>query len=299
MKSCFIYHTVTDEDNGKKTEYILRHRMEMSGALISRLKTKDNGICVNGTRVFTNHIVKTGDMVSAEISDFKSTRQVAPIEYPLSILYEDEFIALIDKPAGMAVHGTASGVGGCTVENAAAFLWNDNTAFHAANRLDKSTSGIMTVAKNAYTHDLLRKSMHTSNYIRQYIAVTESAPSPADGTVDLSITKDGDEHWKRELDPNGISAITDYKTLYTDGELSIVKLKPVTGRTHQIRLHMSAIGCPLCGDELYGGHKEYIERAALHSYFIHLVHPVTNKTLEIYAPIPEDMKNIPINWGNL
>ena len=148
----------------------------------------------------------------------------------------------------------------------------------------------MVIAKSGYIHDLLRRCLHTDAFRREYRGVCLGVPDPPRGTVDLPIGRAEGSAIARQIRPDGDSAVTHYETLETRNSLSLLRLVPETGRTHQLRLHMAALGCPLAGDWLYGTEDPaLIPRPALHSYALELVHPVTGKVLRLTAPLPEDM----------
>lgn len=168
---------VGPEKSGQTVKNILGTELYMAPSLISRVKLRENGICLNGTRVHTDAIVSAGDIVSADVSDISPCNPAPPMDFPLEIVYEDEDLAIINKPAGMAVHGGA-GNGRCTVASALAYIWGPAKAFHPVNRLDRGTSGLMVAAKSGYIHDRLRRVLHTDGFIREYVAAAEGFVSP-------------------------------------------------------------------------------------------------------------------------
>ena len=169
----------------------------------------------------------------------------------------------------------------------------DGASVHLVNRLDKGTTGLMAAAKNAYVHDRLRKQLHTADFRRTYLAVCAGEPEKRAGRIELPIGRAPASAIKRQIDPDGKPAATDYRVLGRAGKFSLVELTPLTGRTHQLRLHMAAIGCPLAGDWLYGMEdRALIPRPALHAYRLALTHPVTGERLALEAPLPEDMRKL-------
>ena len=277
---------------GKDVKTVLIRHMGISSSLVSKVKLREKGIMLNGQRVFTNAIVNTGDLLEFDISDESSPDIIPKIEYPLDIVFEDDNLIVINKPAPMVVYASFKVEGPCTVANALAFHWNDeNYYLHAVNRLDRGTTGLMVVAKNSYVHEALCKDLHTDSFRREYRGITVGAPNPLCGEIDLPISREEGSKIKRKTDPSGAPAHTEYETLLSKNGFSLVRLKLKTGRTHQLRLHMSAIGTPLAGDFLYGVEdKSLISRPALHSYEMWLTHPVTQEQLHFIAPIPEDMQ---------
>ena len=151
----------------------------------------------------------------------------------------------------------------------------------------------MVVAKSGYVHDLLRRSLHTPRFIREYRAVCIGCPEPGAGAIDAPIGRDESSTIARMVRPDGQSAVSHYEVLSSQNGLSLVKLLPETGRTHQLRVHMASIGHPLAGDWLYGTEDpDLIARPALHSYALTLTHPVTGEVLHLTAPLPEDMARL-------
>ena len=178
---------------------------------------------------------------------------------------------------------------------AGALAWQRGTdfVFHPVNRLDKGTTGLMVIAKSGYIHDRLRYALHTEKFYREYRAVCVGCPEPVSGTIDAPIGRDPNSVVGRCVRPDGARAVTHYEVLGTEHGLSLLRLRPETGRTHQLRVHMASIGCPLAGDWLYGREDpDLIPRPALHAYALELDHPVTGKHLSLTAPIPSDMARL-------
>lgn len=194
---------------------------------------------------------------------------------------------MINKPPGMATH-TSPGHYGDTLSNGLAAIYGEDFVFRAVNRLDKDTSGLMIAAKNSYAHDLLIRRLHSDDFVREYCALAEGNLT-AGGTIELGISRCPGSIIKRCTSPDGQYAKTEYTVLDSSENVSLVKLRLYTGRTHQIRVHLSAIGHPIVGDWLYGRESPFIGRQALHSMNIFLCHPVTNEELAFSAPLPADM----------
>ena len=159
------------------------------------------------------------------------------------------------------------------------------------NRLDRGTTGVMCAAKTGYMHERLRRLLHTPGLRREYLAISVGVPEPASGVIDLPIGRRGEE--KRFCTrPDGAPSLTRYETLAAADGLALLRLVPETGRTHQIRVHLAAIGCPLLGDRLYGRASEELARPALHSAALTLSHPLTGELVSVRAPLPEDMRGV-------
>ena len=290
----FLKEKITDELDGCDVKTVLKKSMGVSSSLISKVKLRDNGILLNGARVFTNATVKSGDELWFDIADSPSVKTVKKIHYPLDIVFEDEHLLIINKPAGMVAYASEKAEGPCTLQNALAYYFDDeHLNLHVVNRLDRGTTGLMTVAKNPYCHECLRQKLHTSEFEREYLAVTVGTPSPEKGMIDKPIARDEGSLIKRVISEDGAKALTLYETVKQSPPFALVRLKLKTGRTHQIRLHMSYMGCPLAGDFLYGSeNKDLISRPALHSCTLRFTHPVTGKLMEFHSTPPEDMLSL-------
>ena len=199
----------------------------------------------------------------------------------------------MNKPAGMTAHASNFLPDTPTVAGALAYTRGPDFLFHPVSRLDKGTTGLMVVAKSGYIHNLLRKALHTQDYYREYRAVCTGCPHPPSGTIRLPIGRDERSAVARMVRPDGVPAVTHYEVLRTRSGCSLVRLIPETGRTHQLRVHMAALGCPLVGDWLYGREDPaLIQRPALHSYLLCFTHPVSGQALRFTAPLPEDMRRL-------
>ena len=279
---------ITPELSGKSVREILRSCLKVSSGAISRAKKRERGILRNGEPVFTNVHVSEGDLISIEIAEKENAARFAPADLPLAVLYEDEDLLILDKPAGMAVYAAKAGGKEAALANAAAGYLGEGAVIHFVSRLDRGTSGIIVLAKNAYAHEALRKAQHTGDFQREYLAIATGRLPKQKGEIRLPIARG--EGLRRIVSGNGKPAETLYEVEARRGELTLVRLRPLTGRTHQLRVHLSAIGHPLLGDWLYGRETPLIARPALHSASLTLSHPVTGERISIDCPLPEDMK---------
>ena len=282
--------TVTSEQAGRSVHSLLRRELGMPEGFISALKFRETGVCLNGARCRTTATVRAGDILTAEIGDKPAESGIVPIPYPLTIPYEDDDLLLLDKPAGMATHGKAE-KGGVTAAAALAAYWGTDRAFHPVNRLDRGTSGLMAVAKSGFVHEKLRRALHTPEFCREYLAICAGTPPGSAGSITLPLEKDPDAKNRIRVSETGRPARTDYELVGTRGGLSLVRARLLTGRTHQIRVHLAALGCPLAGDVFYGG-PPLIARPALHSHRLALRQPVTGERIERTSPMPEDMETL-------
>ena len=289
-----ITRTITVGEDGSTVRHILKAKLHFSSHAISRLTRTENGILVNGQHARTTLLLHAGDILRVETGDHRPPKtEVIPGDWPLPVVWEDGHLLVVNKPAGMTAHASNFLPDTPTVAGALAWSRGTDFVFHSVNRLDKGTTGLMVVAKSGYVHDLLRRSLHTSRFLREYRAVCIGCPEPELGTIDAPIGRDESSAIARIIRPDGQSAVSHYEVLSSQNGLSLVKLLPETGRTHQLRVHMASIGCPLAGDWLYGTEDPaLIARPALHSYALTLTHPVTGEILRLTAPLPEDMARL-------
>ena len=285
---------ITARESGRTIRSLLKGELRFSSHAISRLSRAETGILLNGKRAFTNAVVQEGDLLSVETGDLRPVRTpIRPGNWPLPVLWEDGHLLIVDKPAGMTVHASNFLPDTPTVAGALAYTRGPDFLFHPVSRLDKGTTGVMAIAKSGYIHNLLRKALHTNDYHREYRAICLGCPEPEAGRIEAPIGRDPRSTVARIVRPDGAPAVTHYQVLESRGGFSLLRLVPETGRTHQLRVHMAALGHPLAGDWLYGQEDPaLIARPALHSYRLCLTHPVTGEELEFTAPLPEDMRRI-------
>ncbi len=286
-----VTRVISPEEEGSTVRHILRSKLGFSAHAVSRLAHGGPCILVNGQAVHTPHVLRAGDVLAVETGDLRPPKApVKPGPWPLPVVWEDEHLLIVDKPAGMTAHASNFLPDTPTVAGALAWSRGTDFIFHPVNRLDKGTTGLMAVAKSGYVHDLLRRRLHTDAFRREYRALCLGCPSPERGTVDAPIGRDETSAVARRVLPGGAPAVSHYAVLRRGRGLSFLALRPETGRTHQLRVHMAHLGCPLAGDWLYGTEDPaLISRPALHSWKIVLDHPVTGERLEVSAPLPEDM----------
>lgn len=275
---------------GRQVKSLLMNELGLSAGLIRRVKMREKGICLNKERVFTPARVCAGDTLEVEIGDDTNAYRPEAMAYPLDILFEDEDILIVNKPANMAIHQTAHCPGELTLENALSAYLPENEIPHPVSRLDKGTTGVITFAKNGYMHDRLRRIMHSPLFRREYRGIAVGTVAQKHGFIDLPIGFAEASIYKRAVCEGGQASQSEYELLEQKNGLSLLRLVPHTGRTHQLRVHMAAIGYPLFGDWLYGEEDSRISRPALHSYELWLEHPLSGERLHITAPLPEDFR---------
>ena len=283
--------TVSSEQSGRTVLSLLRRELGLSTGCVNRLKRVETGLTCNGLRVFTNAVLQAGDILSVDLNAGETPTQIPPVPMDLDIVFEDEHLWVVNKSAPLAVIPSSLVPTEPTLAAGLMAYLGPSAAIHPVNRLDRGTTGLMVVAKSGYIHDQLRRRLHSGDFFRSYLAICVGAPEPPQGTIALPIGRAPGSAIRRQIDPAGQSARTDYRLLRVRSGLSLVALMPWTGRTHQIRVHMAAIGCPLAGDWLYGTEdRGLIPRPALHAVRLAFTHPVTGEHLSFTAPLPGDMK---------
>ncbi len=243
-------------------------------------------IKVNGNPVHTNHVLYNGDVLVLEVPDTNS-ETILPQDIPIDILYETEDFLIVNKPSGMASHPTLTHKDG-TLANAVMYYFRAMPfTFRLLTRLDADTTGAAVIAKNAYFAGVFA----ACNPVKTYNAVCVGVPRPLTGRIDAPIARDETSIIKRKIDISGKPAQTLYQTIREENHLSLIEVTPLTGRTHQIRLHMAHIGCPLYGDFLYGTEIPG-ERTRLHCRKIAFTLPQSGERIEIQAPLPQDFLDL-------
>ena len=268
---------------------VLQNKFRMSSGLISALKKTPDGILVSGEKKTVRYILSKGDSLELTIKEGAS-ENIEPKEMPIEVIYEDEDLLFVNKPYDMPTH-TSIGHHEDTLSNAVLYYLNKNGephTFHAVTRLDKDTSGVVLIAKNRYAHDLLSRLIREDKIKKTYLAVVMGNLSGS-GEVNEPIAREDESIIKRKVSPDGQSALTIYNALKSGSAYSLVGLNLKTGRTHQIRVHMSHIGHPLAGDVMYGGDTS-VKRHLLHCKSLEFVHPITNENIKVLAPLPDDFK---------
>lgn len=292
MSARYLTLNITPELAGREVNTLLRRTLGLSGTVLRRVKWLEDGITLDGVRVNVRVRVREGQTLSVRLTDPVPASGVVPAPGPLDIVYEDADLIVVNKAPGVLVH-PGHGHFDDTLGNF--LLWHyrqtgDESDFHPVHRLDKGTSGLVVAAKHAHAQEKLKSQLHTGGFRRVYLAICDGAPPAPAGTVDAPIGRADGSLMAREIRPDGQPARTRYKVLQTLGPRSLVELELETGRTHQIRVHMAHMGCPLTGDFLYGAeNRALIARPALHSARLELAHPITGERLRFAASLPADM----------
>lgn len=286
-------HQVTPEEAGIRLRDVLRRIMGVSYTAMKSAKWEER-ILVDGVPRRVDQPVRPGERVTFLPAAQAPVYRPKPCARPLCVRFEDAHLLVVDKPAPLASQSSARQPDD-TLENMVyAYLGCPaDFVYRPVNRLDKGTSGLMVVAKSAHAQHLLQRLLHTPDFRRDYLAVVEGAPEPMAGTVDAPIAKEDAASIRRVVCAAGKPSVTHYETLASHENRSLVRLSLETGRTHQIRVHMAHLGCPVSGDFLYGAElPELPGRFALHSAELRLRHPLTGERLDILSPLPEALARL-------
>ncbi|MHC1695422.1 MAG: RluA family pseudouridine synthase [Eubacteriales bacterium] len=302
---------IPPEFEGALLRSFIKKKLGLSARQLTRLKNHPSGIMLDGQRVTVRQILAQGQTLTLALEDESSSPTIVPQGDVPPIVYEDEDIIVLDKPAGMTSHPSRGHYSTSLANALAAYFEAKDTpfVFRAVNRLDKDTTGLVVVAKNALSAHHLSLDMREGRIKKSYLALLEGDLSKADvkainerfegvggslcfdgrdGYIDAGIKRCGESIITRQIASDGKKSLTRF-TLLGAGEVSLVRCYPQTGRTHQIRVHFSSIGYPLLGDDLYGAIGGRMDRQALHCEQIILLHPSHGGTLTLRAPVPEDM----------
>ena len=282
-----LQYTIPHEYSSRRVLDFLKH-LGFSHRLITKLKQTPDGILLNGEHIRTIDPMSEGDVLEINLPTDKKESISIPVEMPLDIIYEDDDILVLNKPAMLAVHESHNHLGD-TLSNAVAFHLKKEgkpSVFRAVGRLDKGTSGLMVCALNRYAASRL-----SGKIKKQYLAIATGVYE-GEGTIDAPIYRPDPILTVRTVDKRGERAITHWKALKNDGENTLLRVKLETGRTHQIRVHFASLGTPLVGDTMYGTPDERICHQALHCCECRFIHPVKNEEMHFFCDMPDDMKKI-------
>ncbi len=292
-----LEHTVSSAEQGQTVEYLLKKHFGISSGLMCELKYSRR-IFINEKVCRSVDTVNSGDKISADVEEIcEDFGAITPFKSELDILYEDEFVLIVNKPGYMESHPCHSNYE-TTLANAVMYYWGQNGEYHKyhiVNRLDRGTSGICVIAKNRFAHSKLSEQMQKGSFKKYYTALVHGKIAEPDGVIELPIGRTSESIIKREVCQDGKYAKTIYNTIEYKNNYSLVEIQLETGRTHQIRVHFSHIGNPLVGDWLYGNgdeEKELISRQALHSGRVEFEHPLTCERLIFNTDIPDELKKL-------
>ncbi|MBR2721717.1 MAG: RluA family pseudouridine synthase [Clostridia bacterium] len=284
---------ITRKDAGKTVREFITAYLPISSKMLKYLKYRENGICVDGVRRTVRYRLSEGELLFLATEDTESA-PILPVDLPLEILYEDEDLVVPAKGAQMPTHPSHDHYGD-TVANALAFRYANMGVpfvFRPINRLDRNTSGLLLIARNKMAAGRLSRAMQEGVIRKSYLAVLEGELSPDHGVIDAPLHRTEQSIIVREVcsidTPDAEIAKTEYRVLARGGGFTLVQAFPITGRTHQLRVHFAHLGHPIVGDDLYGSPSPYIARHALHAHTLTFPHPVTQERMEVCAPPPAD-----------
>lgn len=287
-----FHYQITENERGTTVLDFLRKK-GFSRHILSSMKADKEALTRNGQRIGGREQLLAGDYFRVRLLETVDSDGIIPVSMPLSILYEDEDILVINKPADMPVHPSIGNYTNTLANGVAAYLdaKDEHSPFRCINRLDRDTSGALILAKNAFSAAVLSTQMRNRQIRRTYLAVVEGI-TPPNGTISAPISRVDDSVIERHVDfLRGEPAVTHYERLEVKNEHSLLEIHLETGRTHQIRVHMGYIGHPLPADYLYHPVYDCFKRQPLHSLQLEFRHPVTNKPMCLLAPVSEDMCN--------
>lgn len=284
-----LTYIVTSEDEDKTLKDILYKRIKLSGRLLRKAKN-DNSIYVNDLVISLGSKLRKGDIVKVKMKDEEN--QFEPEDIPIEVSYEDLDLLIINKQPGFVVHPT-KGHSKHTIANGIANyqnITNQRFKIRFINRLDMDTSGLLMIAKNPFAQQAISQQMEKNIVEKFYLAIVKGVIKEDEGTINVPIGLTNKDRVRRQVTEDGQESITHYNVLERYDSATLIRLKLLTGRTHQIRVHMKHIGYPLIGDELYGFvNKEFINRQALHAETLKFRQPRTGEEISVKAELPSDM----------
>jgi 23S rRNA pseudouridine1911/1915/1917 synthase len=284
---------ISEPHEGLMIKEFLKEK-EISRVALTDIKFKGGKILVNSTEVNVRYVLKANDIVTVIFPAENPSEGIIGEKIKLEILFEDPFILVVNKPAGMSTIPSREHPNG-SLANALVGYYEEigiKATAHIVTRLDRDTSGIVLIAKHRHVHHLFSKQQQSGDIKRTYEAFAEGSLNLDSGSIEENIGRKTDSIIEREVRNDGQYACTHYKVLKRYKEFTHVELQLETGRTHQIRVHMSFIGHPLLGDDLYGGNRLLIERQALHCKKVQFIHPFSGMEMNFAAPLPLDMDEI-------
>ncbi|TFD99308.1 RluA family pseudouridine synthase [Jeotgalibacillus salarius] len=286
----------------EEQEMLLREFVGLKGISkrgLTAIKYEGGGLFLNGEEVTVRKKIQPGDTVKIYFPEETRSGSLVSENLGLEVLYEDQWLIVVNKPAGMNTIPSRDKPRGSLANGLAGYFDYHQIAagVHIATRLDKDTSGVVLAAKYAHVHHLLSEMQKLNQISREYTAIAEGNVLLDEGTINQPISRDPSSIITRIVDAEGQRAVTHYKKVAAGHAHTMLSFQLETGRTHQIRVHTSWLGHPLAGDDLYGGEVRFINRQALHCRKLMLHHPVTGEELEVVSPLPDDIKELKKNVG--
>lgn len=286
---------IVNSDKYSNVKELLKVEFKLSERMIIKLK-KEKRIFLNNSPVYVSAPLNINDVIQIDMDFVETADNIQPTQMNLKIIYEDEYLLILNKPAGLPIHPSANHFSDSLSNGVKYYFDTKNLAIklRPVNRLDKDTSGIVIFAKHPYIQECLINQMKDKKFCKNYLALVSGIFNPQNGTINAPITRKDNSIIERTIDLSSTldkeQAITHYKTLEILKNASLVEFTLETGRTHQIRVHSKFMNCPLIGDTLYGNPSTLISHQALHAYKISFYHPITNEFLEFTIQMPEDFK---------
>lgn len=288
MNRTVVYQIKKEEANTEILSFL--RSKGFSRHILTGMKEDKGAILLNGERGYGRSLLKEGDLLQIHIAEKEASSKILPVKMDFSILYEDEDLLIVNKPANMPIHPSLGNYEN-TLANGVSYYYaqkGEEFVYRCVNRLDRDTTGALILAKNALSAAILSAQMRNRQIRRTYLALVEGVP-PEKGTISAPIARVEGSTIQREVNfYSGEPAVTHFERLSVRNGCSLMELHLETGRTHQIRVHMKYLGYPLPGDYLYHPHYERIQRQSLHSYQLEFTHPVTGTDMMFTAPVPED-----------
>lgn len=284
---------ISADDSGKFVREFLKEQ-SISKTALTDIKFAGGGIFINGTPVTVRHRLSKGEILKVVFPPEAPSSDLQPENLPLHIVYEDAYLLVVNKPPyQQSIPSRESSSG--SLANALIYYYDSishNATVHLVNRLDRDTSGLLLVAKHRHIHHLMSEQQKAGKLKRIYEAIVHGDFANESGTIDAPIGRKDDSIIERQVREDGQKAVTHFKVVENVGKWTHVQLQLETGRTHQIRVHLSHIGHPIVGDDLYGGERKEIARQALHCCKLRFQHPMDKRKLVFDAEMPNDMKEL-------
>ena len=280
--------SIPDKYNNKSVKTLLKH-LNISAAILTDLKKYPDGILINGIHANVTQTVHTDDVLTLNIYDTPSPN-IVPVDIPLDILYENEDILVVNKPRNMPTHPSQNHHDDTLANGVMYYYRNSDFTFRVITRLDRDTSGAVLIAKNRLSASILSDQMQEQKIHKEYVALCHGTPMEPQGIIDAPIAREEGSTIRRLVAPKGKTAITQYEVMFSKGDLSMIKLNPQTGRTHQLRVHLAHIGHSIYGDDMYGSPIRGSTR--LHCRALSFVNPADGESITIEAPIPSDISEL-------
>ena len=284
-----LSHQVLEQWQGRTVRDVLTQDLGMARQVLTRLK-RSGSVLKNDLPCYLRDTIEQGDILTVVLRE-ELEQEIEPEDIPIAIVYEDEYLLVVNKPPGLVVHPTKGYMSG-TLANAVIHHWarqGKPYVFRPVHRLDRDTSGLVVIAKNPYIQEALTTQHHTREWTKKYLCLVTGVVPSTQGRIEAPIARVGNGSRARIISEEGKAATTLWECLELYTNASLVSAKLVTGRTHQIRVHFAHIGHPLIGDDVYGSPSPLIARQALHAAEINFTHPISKSAVHITCPLPEDI----------